>query len=164
MRIVRTRVALVIFAITAIFAYSKNSRADESPWSLNLYGASFHENGKQRKTAHQINPGVGLRYDISKHWYVEGAYINRNSVGGTTETIGFGWHTEVAKLNQKPLKLGVQVMHMNYGDPRPGKRDMSGVVPAFTAEYAFTRDVSGLVYLFNKKGKSVLFFGGKMNF
>lgn len=156
---IRNATVFAIIAIMFILTYSKISNAEESPWSLNLYGASWHENSDQRHSAHQINPGIGLRYDISKHWYSEVNYIAKNSVKGSTKALGIGWHTEATKLNQKPLKLGLEAMYMDYSDPRPGKRDYSGIVPALTAEYVFTPETSGLVYLFNKKGKSVLFFG-----
>ena len=127
--------------------------AEESPWSVNILGFSWHEDKEQRKSAHQENPGVGLRYDINRTFYVEGSHIWKNSVNGKTSTLGVGVHTEIAKNGDHSLKVGLQIMRMHYQSPT--KKDQFGYVPALTVEYALTKSTGLTTYLFPKKNESV---------
>ena len=135
----------------------EGAHGEESPWSLNVTGLSWHENQKQRDDANQINPGLGLRYDFSKHWYSEGNYVAKNSLSGATGTIGGGWHAEVGKISNQPFLLGTQVMWMKY--QAPNRNTATGFVPAFTAEHKLTKDISLVYYLFPQFQHSVLFAG-----
>jgi hypothetical protein len=60
------------------------AQAEESPWSIQLHGASWHaeERSKYENTAqdwNEVNPGVGIRYELDKTWAVQ-AGVYRNSI------------------------------------------------------------------------------------
>ena len=157
------KVSIVILATIVILSFSKHVRAEKSQWSLDIFGVSWHEEGKMRAHANQINPGIGLRYDLNDNWYLEGAYILKNSVRGKTAALGVGWHTEVAKINtDHSLKLGIQMMAMDYTTPH--KKTKDGFVPALTAEYGFNKNITGVVYFFLDPGKCVVFGGVNYHF
>lgn len=159
-------IATIIMGSTFLVLPQK-ARADESQWSYDLFGFSYHEEKKMRDHAHQFNPGIGIRYDISDSWYTEAAHIAKNSVKGTTDAIGIGWHTEVTKFHEHPVKLGLQVMYAKYDYPNHNKKERSGLIPVPTLEYGFTKDVTGIVYLFaagSHMNKSVIFGGVNIRF
>ncbi len=141
---------------------SMSLHAEESLCSVNLFGFSWHEDSNQRKTAHQENPGLGLRCNINRVVYVEGNHIWKNSVRGATDTLGVGFHTEISKQGDHSLKIGAQVMRMHYQFPT--KRDRSGYVPALTAEYSFTKNVGTTLYLFPDSGRSVALIALNISF
>ena len=140
-----------------LFFLGQHVHAEESHWSLNITGVSWHENQKQRDESSQVNPGLGLRYDFTKNWYGEANYVAKNSLNGTTSTLGGGWHTEVAKISGQPFLLGGQIMWMDY--QAPNRTTTTGFIPALTAEHKITKQVSIVYYLFPQNQHSVLFIG-----
>ena len=152
----------ILFVLATYLVSIASAHAEESPYSINLFGFSWHEDGSQRKSAHQENPGIGLRYDISRTFYVEGNHIWKNSVKGATDTIGIGFHAELAKSGDRSLKVGVQVMRMHYQFPT--KRDRSGYIPALTVEYSLTSKAEIVTYFFPKKKESVAIIGLNIRF
>lgn len=147
----------ILFVLATWALATTKLHAQESPYSLNVFGFSWHEDSSQRTDAHQVNPGIGLRYDLNDHCYTEGNIIFKNSVKGKTSTVGLGCHIEIARLNNRPLKIGVQVMHMRY--EFPSKQDQSGYVPALTFEYPIFKNTKLTAYTFIKPKKSVVFGG-----
>lgn len=134
----------------------------ESPWSLNVLGLSWHENEAHRKVANQINPGAGLRYDLSRNWYTEINYISKNSTGGATTALGFGWHTEATKVLERPLLLGLQITLMRYDVP--GYETKIGALPSFTGMWKINKTLSLVGNVFPKPNDSVLVLGVNVAF
>jgi hypothetical protein len=157
----------VILTATLCLGVETVAHGEESPCSINLTGYSWHENEKQRAEANQINPGIGVRCDLSESWYVEFDYVLRNSVRGKTYTLGLGWHTKIPNQDvDHPIHIGVQAMYMQYESPDKGT--LSGYVPAFTLEYRLAKTnnvtVTAVVYIFPMPDKSVVFTGLNLRF
>lgn len=142
--------------------YCTPSYAEQSPWSLNVTGFSWHEDASQRNRAHQANPGLGIRYDISSSFYTEANFIWKNSVKGKTQSIGLGYHKELTNTKEQSFKVGTQIMWMHYENPTKG--DRSGYIPALTLEYRFTNDIGTTIYIFPKKNESVALIALNISF
>ncbi len=113
----------------------------ESPWSVNLFCCSYHEDDKQRAKANQIHPGFGVRYDINKYLYLQGNYIDRNSVRGVTKTLGGGAHVEATRVFEKPVLLGAEANWIWYKRPQKNNA-LEGFLPLITGEVKITKELT----------------------
>lgn len=151
-----------IITVSVVFGAALEAHGQESPWSINLTGFSWHENEKHRNEANQVNPGIGIRYDFSRSWYGEVNHVSRNSLQGTTDAVGVGFHTEATPVLERPVLLGAQIMWMHYRSP--GKDTVVGIVPALMGEYRMNNKMSLVVYIFPKMNESVVFAGINVRF
>lgn len=123
------KIAFVIVAILSIFSY-KDTRAEsleEPNYSLNIGAISYHDTGSKQNKFNQDNKMFGLRiWDKSTLLggkpYFEADYIQKNSVGGTTITLGGGLEWTLVESRVVNLCGGVQAFYMNYENPHKDKR------------------------------------------
>ena len=72
----------IIAIMLALSSFS--AQAEDSPWSVQLHGASWHAEDRSRfdntgRDWNEANIGAGMRYELDKTWSVQaGAY--RNSI------------------------------------------------------------------------------------
>lgn len=68
--------------------------AAASDWSVNIYGASYHTDRDrvERSQFSELNPGLGARYQLSPHWFLDGG-IYRDSMRWTSAHVGVGAQT-----------------------------------------------------------------------
>ncbi len=139
------------------------SDGERSKWSLNINCCSWHENSKMRAWANQVNPGLGLRYDLNKNFYLEANYIDKNSTKGETLTAALGGHIEIGTIAGKPLLGGIQVDYMSYHF-LPRNKTYHGFLPLATFEYEIIRDVMPYVAVLPAPNKMIFVFGLNVRF
>lgn len=116
--------AIIVFAIGMIGAgWIAAARASDSPWAVNLYGASYHTDRRMKETENlnERNYGAGLRYYVNDTTFIEGGEF-ADSMNGKSRFIGIAY-----QANAGPFSIGVEPFFMTRPNYNGGKAFMAAL-------------------------------------
>jgi len=81
-----------------------------------------------QKRLNRINPGIGITCQFNEHWFVDLAYVDKNSQNGKLWIGGVGALYPVMKIDKYTFLLGGQFAAIDYGVPGKGNNNSAGLI------------------------------------